>query len=232
MSDEAKKSAQPSAQTLPTGRDARDANGADDTASPAAATNPDDVDLDRFARRAQLPHTRLSLLFDSVLRRVGDLVSWVWVVLVAVIMVNVTMRYVFQEGRIEFEEIQWHLYSIGFLIGLSYAFEADDHVRVDLLHDNMSLRTQAWIELYGILLLLLPFLAVVLIYSVPFISNALVTGERSQAPGGLGYYFIIKSFLFAGFALMVLAGLSRLSRVCSLLFGAPRPIEAPGAEEE
>ena len=27
------------------------------------------------------------------------------------------MRYLFGEGRVEFEEIQWHLYAIGFLLG-------------------------------------------------------------------------------------------------------------------
>ena len=66
------------------------------------------------------------------------------------------MRYLFSEGRIEFEEIQWHLYGIAWLIGLSYTLVHDDHVRVDVLHERLNLKAQVWIEFLGILLLLLP----------------------------------------------------------------------------
>ena len=189
---------------------------------PTSSKSEPHVDLDRFIHYTALPHTRLSDAVDKLLRRIGDFASWIWIILLAVIVINVILRYIFGEGRIEFEEIQWHLYSIGFLIGLSYTFEADDHVRVDVLHNRCSLRTQAWIELYGILLLLMPFLILILIYSVPFIVDAFITSERSQAPGGLSYRWIIKAFLFIGFALLSLAAVSRLTRLCSLLFGAPK----------
>ena len=33
-------------------------------------------------------------------------------------MLNVTLRYVFGQGR-ELEELQWHLYALGFLLALS-----------------------------------------------------------------------------------------------------------------
>jgi TRAP-type mannitol/chloroaromatic compound transport system permease small subunit len=65
-----------------------------------------------------LPHTRLSQALDNILRSIGEWVSWVWMLLLAVIIVNVVLRYLFSEGRVEFEEIQWHLYSVGFLLGL------------------------------------------------------------------------------------------------------------------
>ena len=196
---------------------------------PTSSKSEPHVDLDRFIHHTALPHTRLSDAVDKLLRRIGDFASGTWIILLAVIVINVILRYIFGEGRIEFEEIQWHLYSIGFLIGLSYTFEADDHVRVDVLHNRCSLRTQAWIELYGILLLLMPFLILILIYSVPFIVDAFITNERSQAPGGLPYRWIIKAFLFIGFALLSLAAVSRLTRLCSLLFGAPKAM-SPGTE--
>ena len=91
----------------------------------------------------------------------------------------------------------------------------------------MSLRTQAWVELYGIALLLIPFALMVVIYAVPFIGDSFATGERSQAPGGLPYRWGIKGFLLAGLALLMLAAVSRITRVCALLFGAPRAVEQP-----
>ena len=67
-----------------------------------------------------LPHTRLSQRIDRWIEAVGSAVSWLWLVLLATIVLNVVMRYVFGEGRIEFEELQWHLYAMGFLTALSY----------------------------------------------------------------------------------------------------------------
>lgn len=166
----------------------------------------------------ELPHTGFSAWVDRLTRRVGEAVSWVWVVLVAIIVINVIMRYLFAEGRIEFEEIQWHLYSIGFLLGISYAYTTDSHIRVDVLRERFSSETLAWIELYGTLLLLLPFVLLVLVASVPFIAYSFETAEISGAPGGLPFRWAIKSFLFIGFALLLLNVLARLSRIVSYLF--------------
>ncbi|MGB0205810.1 MAG: TRAP transporter small permease subunit [Neptuniibacter sp.] len=182
------------------------------TGSPAYI-NPDDL-----IHHTALPETKISLMFDALIKRVGDLFSWVWILLVGVIISNVVMRYVFHNGLIEFEEIQWHLYSLGWLMGLSYCFVADEHVRVDLIHDRMSLVTQAWVELLGMLLLLLPFIALVVIYAVPFVLYSWEVSEISDAPGGLPYRWAIKSALLAGFALLLLAFISRFSRVISLLY--------------
>lgn len=177
----------------------------------------DHLELDRIAHHTCLPETAVSRIFDKVINLIGELFSWTWVVLMAVIIVNVLMRYVLGEGRIEFEELQWHLYALGWLVGLSYCFVADDHVRVDLVHEHLSVRTQAWIELLGISFLLAPFLMVVLWYSIPFISYSFELGEVSEAPGGLAYRWIIKAVLFIGTALLTLATVSRLSRVITLL---------------
>ena len=196
------------------------------TANNAQYTKPDTlvfdehphIELDQIAHHTALPETTLSRFFDRLVNRICEQFIWVWVLLMGVIMLNVVMRYVLGEGRIEFEELQWHLYAIGWLFGLSYCFVADDHVRVDLIHDHMSLRLQGWIELIGILFLLVPFIVLVLWYAVPFVLYSWQLGEVSEAPGGLPYRWLIKSVLFIGFALLALATLSRLSRVCALLF--------------
>tara|TARA_R110002111_G_scaffold11228_1_gene35034 strand:+ start:421 stop:876 length:456 start_codon:yes stop_codon:yes gene_type:complete len=146
-------------------------------------------------------------------------VSWLWLILLGVIVLNVVMRYAFGEGRIEFEEIQWHLYAIGFLLGLSYANVSDSHVRVDVVRARLNPRHQAWIELYGILLLLLPFLALIIFYAIPFVQYSYLNAEVSEAPGGLPFRWLIKSFLIVGFSLLLLSSIARLSRVWGYLFG-------------
>jgi TRAP-type mannitol/chloroaromatic compound transport system permease small subunit len=174
-----------------------------------------------------LPHTALSLAFDRAIRAVGSAVSWIWMVLLLVVVANVVMRYVFGQGRIEFEEIQWHLYSIGFLVGLSYALEADDHVRIDLLYEKFGLKAKAWIEFIGILVFLVPFIVVVVVYAIPFVAYSIGINEVSEAPGGLPARWAIKSVLLIGFALLAIATLSRLSRCTAFLFGMPGARNAP-----
>jgi TRAP-type mannitol/chloroaromatic compound transport system permease small subunit len=167
-----------------------------------------------------LPETRLSRIIDPWLVRIGRWTSLLWLALLAIIVINVVLRYAFGEGRIEFEEIQWHLYSTGFLLGLSYAYQADTHIRVDVLHERFSPELKAWIELYGILLFLLPFVLLVLIFAVPFVIASYELSEVSQAPGGLPFRWMIKAALPLGFGLLLAGAVSRLSRVWAFLFFA------------
>ena len=55
---------------------------------------------------------------DGVLDRIGSAVAWIWLVLIAVIVSAVVLRFVFGVGLIQLEELQWHLYAVGFLAGI------------------------------------------------------------------------------------------------------------------
>jgi TRAP-type mannitol/chloroaromatic compound transport system permease small subunit len=167
----------------------------------------------------QLPTTRTSRAIDAVIRRIGEAIAWVWLILLAVIVCNVVARYAFDQGRIEFEELQWHLYSIGMLLGLSYCYVADEHIRVDALSERFSPRLRAWIELYGSVFLLLPFIALVVRYGIVFATESFRMNEVSVSPGGLPLRWLIKAVLPLGFALLLAAVISRLSRVWAFLFG-------------
>ena len=166
----------------------------------------------------ELPHTRISIFIDKKIEIIGDYLSWVWLLLLGVIVLNVVLRYFFGEGRVEFEEIQWHLYSLGFLLGLSYAYSADAHIRVDVLRATFSPRVTAWIELYGIFILLLPFVLLILYFGLPFVIASYALGEVSQAPGGLPYRWLIKATLPFGFLLLLASVIARFTRVWSFLF--------------
>ena len=170
----------------------------------------------------QLPTTAVSRTIDPWLQRLGNGLSWIWVGLISVIVLNVLLRYAFSEGRIELEEIQWHLYSTGFMFGLSYAFQADAHIRVDVLHERFSLELKAWIDLYGIVLFVLPFTALMLIYGIPFVMDSYETKEVSPSPGGLELRWLSKSVLVLGFSLLALAAFARLTRLWSFLFSHAR----------
>ncbi len=188
-----------------------------------ATSHDEPDDLHYVVHHAELPRTAFSESIDRSVRRVGSLASWFWVLLMAVICVNVFMKNVLGQGSVQFEEIQWHIYAALFLLGLSYAMTWDDHVRVDLLYENFSEKAKAWVDLVGILIFLLPFIAMLLYFAGPFVMKAFEDGERSSSPAGLSNYWIIKSFLLLGLGLLALTALARLHRCWVMIAGRARP---------
>lgn len=180
--------------------------------------------IEVMSKRDDLPETRLSTIISRSFASLAKATSWVWLVLMGVIVLNVTMRYVFGQGRIEFEELQWHLYALGFLVGLATCMSSDSHIRVDVFHERLSLASRAWIELYGLLLLFFPFVLMVMIFSFPFAAYSYSISEVSDAPGGLPFRWIIKSVLSVSMIMLFVAGIARLLRVSSFLFGAPAAV--------
>ena len=176
-----------------------------------------------------LRETALTRILDRIITSIGEVFNWIWLVLVAVIILNVVLRYVFSQGMIELEELQWYLYSIGWLIGLSYTFTFDGHVRVDVLHEMLPYVGKLWFELFGLLFLFLPFVIAVIIWGLPFVELSWTTNERSTSANGLPARWLVKGFLIFSFGLLALSGFSRLLKVvASLILGAP-PNGAPAA---
>jgi TRAP-type mannitol/chloroaromatic compound transport system permease small subunit len=175
-----------------------------------------------------LPDTRLSRVLDALIDGIGRAISWLWVVLIAIIMVNVVMRYVLNLGLIVFEELQWHIYAVGFMIGLSFGVVGDRHVRIDVLADRFAPRTRAWIELLGLLLFLIPFAVLIAWDAIPFVTRSWEMDEVSIAPGGLPARWALKSVIIIALVLLAIAAFSRLTRVSAFLFGVPRPLTDVG----
>ncbi len=171
-----------------------------------------------------LPTTKTSLFLDNLLDRLGSWFSWLWLVVMVVILLSVIMRYAFGQGSIMLEEITWHVYGAAWLIGLAYALVHDDHVRVDVLHELFSPKTKAWVELFGILFLLLPFLVIFLWDALPYFWEAYELGERSQAPDGLPARWLLKFFVPLALVLLIVGAASRLLKCSAQLFGRPKPL--------
>ncbi|MGP9822229.1 TRAP transporter small permease subunit [Salinarimonas sp. NSM] len=178
-----------------------------------------------------LPETAISRPLDAIVRVVGEAFSWIWAILIVLIVGNVVLRYAIGTNFVALEELQWHLYAIGFMMGLSYTLLMDGHVRVDVIAERWSHRRRAWVELLGLLLFVGPFIYVVVAYGLPFVERSWNLNETSPAPGGLPARWFIKSFIITAFAFLGLAAFSRLTRVTAFLFGAPRPIGGTRATE-
>jgi len=149
-------------------------------------------------------------LLNAIVRRIAEATAWLNVLLVAVILTQVVMRYGFKHGLVPLEELMWHLYAIAFMFGMAYAISNDSHIRVDLVHMNLPRRAQHVIEILGISLLLMPFLWILFDHSVGWAYEAWRIGESSANPTGLPHRWIIKSIVPLTAVLMGIAALARL----------------------
>lgn len=158
-------------------------------------------------------------MLDTLIRRVGHLAAWLNFLLIGVILLQVTLRYGFNRGLVPLEELQWHLYAVAVMAGLSYGVTTDSHIRVDILHHRFSKRTRGWVEIFGILFLLLPFTAMVFHHSLDWLADSFRLSESSANPTGLPYRWLIKSVIPCSFGLLFIAALARLMRAWSWVRG-------------
>lgn len=186
--------------------------------------HPHNLEEAMLIQHRELPRTTLSKTLDAVVDFIGVQFSWLWVLTMGFIIYSVVSRYAFAQGSVMLEEIQWHLAGAAWLVGLSYTLVHDMHVRVDVLHERFSLKTKTWIEMLGLTFLLLPFLVLALMEFIPYVASSYQQGEHSQAPNGLPYRWILKSFLPISIALLIVASVSRLSRTSAYLFNFPKPL--------
>lgn len=157
-----------------------------------------------------IQQTGVSATMDKFVLGFGRFLSWANGILVLVIVLQVTLRYGFGRGLVLLEELEWHLYGLAFMFGLSYAVVTDAHVRVDILHSRFSKGTQAWIEICGIFLVLMPFIVLLIIYGIEFFYDSWIHNESSSAPMGLCCRWAIKAVIPLSFGMLGFAALSRL----------------------
>jgi len=153
-------------------------------------------------------------LIDIFIEWTGKTASWLVLGLVLLICYDVAMRYLFQEGSVALQELEWHLFSLIFLLGSAYTLKHDEHVRVDIIYQShfMSDKKRALVNIFGALFLLLPFCILILTSSWPFVENAFFYNEGSPDPGGLPYRFLLKGSLLLAFSLLILQALADLVR--------------------
>jgi TRAP-type mannitol/chloroaromatic compound transport system permease small subunit len=95
-------------------------------------------------------------VIDRSNEAVGRMVSWVSLLLVLVVFVDVVMRYLFKTSFVFTQELEWHLFAFIFLIGAGYTLLHDGHVRVDIIYQRLGTRGRAWVNLIGVIFFLIP----------------------------------------------------------------------------
>ncbi|MCG5261400.1 TRAP transporter small permease subunit [Cupriavidus gilardii] len=167
---------------------------------------------------------RISRLIDAVNDAIGRWAKWLILLAVLVCAGNAIIRYTFSISSNAWLELQWYMFAGVFLLGAPYTLRKDEHVRIDVIAGRFSERTQVWIDIFGILLFLLPISLIILWLSIPYFWLSYAGHEMSGNAGGL-IRWPAKFLIVAGFFLLVLQGLSELIKRFAYLKGE-LPFEA------
>lgn len=149
------------------------------------------------------PRARIERFVDWV----GRCTSWLTLVIVALMSVNVVLRYLFSVGSVWAQELEWHLLVPLILFGCSYAMRHGEHVRVDIVYGRFSQKNKSLIDLVSALLLI-AIAALFIWYSLHYVQQSYVIDEGSPDPGGIPHRYLLKGLLPVGFALLLVQGIA------------------------
>ncbi len=149
---------------------------------------------------------------DAISEYTGKTARWVCVALVAVVVYEVTARYVFNAPTVwAFETISMLLATIGAL-GWAYTHLHHGHVRVDVFYTHLSPKGRAMIDVGGYLIFFFPFLIMLVYASASGAWFSWSVGERLIE----GYWYPpaypIRIVMFVGASLFFLQGVAQFMR--------------------
>src|SRR5258708_8286502 len=128
---------------------------------------------------------RLAALIDALNERVGKTVYWLVLVAVLVSAGNAIVRKLFNMSSNAFLEMQWYLFSAVFLLCAGFTLLRNEHVRIDVITGRLSPRAQAWIDIFGTVLFLMPMALIFIWLSWPIFVRTLTHAEISTNAGVL-----------------------------------------------
>jgi TRAP-type mannitol/chloroaromatic compound transport system permease small subunit len=155
---------------------------------------------------------RTAALIEALIDRIGTLTAWIALLMIALVATNVLLRYTWSLGSVWAQELEWHLLAALILLGMSYAIQRGDNVRVDIFYARYSPRTKRVVDVISSLLLITVSVLFVVL-SMDYVEKSWAIGEISSDPGGIPYRWALKGLIPLGYGLLVLQQLAQLVRL-------------------
>jgi TRAP-type mannitol/chloroaromatic compound transport system permease small subunit len=159
---------------------------------------------------------------DRLIARIGRAVAWLALAIVVVQFAVVLLRYAFGIGSIWLSESVIYGHGVMFMLAAAWTLQTGGHVRVDIFYADANPRTRAIVDLLGSVLLLLPFVAVILSFALPYVARSWALLERSRETSGLPFVYLLKTVIPLFAVLLGLQGISQAIRAAHLLGASTR----------
>ena len=161
---------------------------------------------------------KIALGMDWVSEKFGVAAAWA-VLLAAVISAgNAFVRYGIDWSSNSLIEIQWYLFAYMVMAGAPLVLKLNEHVRVDLIYGKLKGNSPVYVDLFGLVVFLLPVITLLTILSWTYFWNTFVSGEMSQNAGGLIRWPAVLAMPL-GFGLVLLQGLAEIIKRVAYLQG-------------
>lgn len=138
------------------------------------------------------------------------MISWLTLLLVALVISVVLFRYFLGIGSIAIQESVSYVHAIIFMLGLAYTLQRDGHVRVDIFYREFSARRKALVDLLGTALFLLPFCGLILFSSWDYVMASWSIKETSSETGGIAAVYLLKTLMIIMPATLALQGIAQI----------------------
>ena len=160
----------------------------------------------------------LSGAIDRLSAWVGKAVSWL--ILLAVLVIGWYSISLYSFAFASYSGLVFLLVLRGsdFLDAAAYTLQQNEHIRIDILYNAFSRRKQHWIDLLGHVFFLMPFVILMILYFIPYVSLSYRSGEVSTNAGGL-IIWPGKLMLLLGFGLLGLQGVSEIIKKIAIMTG-------------
>ncbi|MCF8510727.1 MAG: TRAP transporter small permease subunit [Rhodobacteraceae bacterium] len=160
----------------------------------------------------------LSRAIDRLSEAIGKSVMWLILVAIIISAVNAVIRKAFNMSSNAWLEAQWYLYGAAFLLAASYTLKQNEHIRIDIVYGLHSRRRQHWIDLFGHIFFLLPFVVLMAWMLIPYAWQAYSIGQVSTNAGGL-IIWPARALLAAGFILLTAQAISEIIKKIAVMRG-------------
>ncbi len=162
---------------------------------------------------------RFASAIERAIAAIGLAAAWCCLYVVIVEFAVVVMRYALGIGSIKLQESVIYAHAGLFMLAAAWTLQVDGHVRVDIIYAQASPRTRALIDLIGALVFLLPFAAVLVLLSVPYVQRSWAILERSRETSGLPFVYLLKTLIPLFAVLIGLQGVVQAIRAALVLSG-------------
>ena len=150
---------------------------------------------------------------SALTRMVVRPLRWLALIMVLLTFAIVILRYALNSGGVLLQESVMYLHGTLFMLAIALGVGDNTHVRVDILYSRRSPEQQAWIDLVGHLLFLLPVAGFMIWVSLPYVSNSWQILEGSSEVGGIPGVFLLKTLIPLTGALLFCQGIAGVAAI-------------------
>jgi TRAP-type mannitol/chloroaromatic compound transport system permease small subunit len=168
---------------------------------------------------AALGVERTATLIDRLNHAVGAGIAWLALFMVLVQFALVLMRYVFGIGSIMTQESVIYAHGALFMIAAGYTLLVGGHVRVDVFYRESPPRKKAWVDMLGVIFLLIPVCLVIWRYALPYVLSSWAVLEGSRETSGIPGVYLLKTCMLVFVVLLILQGISLALRSALVIAG-------------